>query len=226
MTRRTNARLAGFTFLLYIMAGITHMMLFSQATGSAEGTPATLASIAQHASLVSVTIILTLFEAACALVLGVTLHALTCDVDPDLAMLGLCFRVGEGVITAFSSVRLLVLLSVAAVAAGVAGPDAVAANALGGLLLRVGGMGTISSILFAAGSMLFCFLFLRARSIPVQLAWLGLLASVTWVIGFPLQLMGFLGGPVTYFMWIPMALFEVTFAFWLLLKGVATPAIR
>lgn len=226
MTRRTNARLAGITLLLYIMAGIAHMMLFSQATGGAEGTPATLASISRHASLVSVSIILTLFEAACALMLGVTLHALTRDVDPDLAMLALCFRVGEGVITAFSSVRLLALLSVASVAAGVAGPDAVAANALGGLLLRVGGMGTISSILFAAGSMLFCYLFLRGRSIPVPLAWLGLLASVTWVIGFPLQLMGLLGGPVTYIMWIPMALFEVAFAFWLILKGVATPAIR
>ncbi len=34
------------------------------------------------------------------------------------------------------------------------------------------------------------------------------------------------GGPVTYIMWIPMALFEVAVAFWLILKGVATPAAR
>ena len=33
MTRTTNARIAGFTFLFYIVAGIVGMVLFGQATG-------------------------------------------------------------------------------------------------------------------------------------------------------------------------------------------------
>ncbi|MBM3277217.1 MAG: hypothetical protein FJY95_03940 [Candidatus Handelsmanbacteria bacterium] len=33
MTSRGNARIAGFTFLLYIAAGIASMVLFGQATG-------------------------------------------------------------------------------------------------------------------------------------------------------------------------------------------------
>lgn len=37
MTRRMNARLAGFMFLFYIATGITSMILFRQATGGAEG---------------------------------------------------------------------------------------------------------------------------------------------------------------------------------------------
>jgi hypothetical protein len=36
MTRTTNARLAGFTFLFYIAIGITSMVLFRQATGGAD----------------------------------------------------------------------------------------------------------------------------------------------------------------------------------------------
>ena len=36
MTLKTNARLAGFTFLFYIAAGITSMVLFDRAT-SGEG---------------------------------------------------------------------------------------------------------------------------------------------------------------------------------------------
>jgi hypothetical protein len=36
MTRTTNARIAGFTFLLYIGAGVTGMVLFGRAT-SGEG---------------------------------------------------------------------------------------------------------------------------------------------------------------------------------------------
>ena len=71
------------------------------------------------------------------------------------------------------------------------------------------------------GSTLFSYLFLRARSIPVSLAWLGVFASVLLVVAVPLQLAGFLRGPVTSFIWIPMLAFEVTLALWLLIKGVA-----
>lgn len=225
MTRRTNARLAGLMFLLYIATGITQMVLFNQATRGAEETAAMLASIAQHASLVQVTVLFALLQAVYAMVLGVTLYALTRDQDHDLALLAMSFRVGEGVINAVSTARTLALLSIATGLAGTT-RDPAAANAVGALLLRMGGLGTISAFCFAVASTLFSYLFLRARSIPVALAWLGLLASVLWVVGLPLQLAGFLSGSVTYILWVPMAVFEVTFALWLILKGVATPAIR
>jgi hypothetical protein len=63
MTRTTKARLAGFMFLFYIATGVTSMVLSGQAT-SGEGTAATLASIARHATLLRVTIVLTLLQAA------------------------------------------------------------------------------------------------------------------------------------------------------------------
>ena len=50
MTRRTNARLAGFMFLFYIATGIAGMALFAPAT-SGKGTAAKLVSVAQHATL-------------------------------------------------------------------------------------------------------------------------------------------------------------------------------
>ena len=59
MTRRTNARVAGFTFLIYIAVSLIGMVLFDRAAG-AEGTAAKLAGIAQHASIVRVAIILEL----------------------------------------------------------------------------------------------------------------------------------------------------------------------
>ena len=226
MTRRTNARLAGLMFLLYIATGITQMVLFNQATRGAEETAATLASIAQHASLVRVTVLFALLQAVYAMVLGVTLYVLTRDQDHDLALLAMSFRVGEGVINAVSTARTLALLSIATGLAGAATRDPAAANAVGALLLRMGGLGTIAAFCFAVASTLFSYLFLRARSIPAALAWLGLLASLLWVIGLPLQLAGFLSGSVTYILWVPMAVFEVTFALWLILKGVAAPAIR
>jgi hypothetical protein len=46
------------------------------------------------------------------------------------------------------------------------------------------------------------------------------------VVLLPLQLAGFLHGPITSLMWLPMLAFEVPLAFWLLVKGVSTPAQR
>ena len=81
MTRSTNARIAGFAFLFYIAAGITSMVLSGRAT-SAEGIAAMLARIAQHRSEVGVVVVLTLLTGFSALVLGVTLYAITREQAP------------------------------------------------------------------------------------------------------------------------------------------------
>jgi len=82
------------------------------------------------------------------------------------------------------------------------------------------------------GSTLFSWLLLRGRMIPVALAWLGVLASVLLVVILPLQRVGLFGGSrnwfsgITWLMWLPMLVFEVMFALWLIVKGVAVPARR
>lgn len=213
-------------FLFYIATGIASMVLFSQATGAAAGTAATLASIAQHATAVRLTAVLALLTLVEAVALAVALYALTRDQDPHLALLALCCRVSEGVIGAVSAVSTLGLLSAATAGTAAAAPDAAAARALGALLLKEGGVYTlIGATCFALGSTLFCYLFLRARSIPVPLAWLGVLASLLLLVALPLQLAGFLRGPLTSFVWIPMAAFELTLGPWLLIKGVATGGV-
>jgi hypothetical protein len=220
MTRTTSARIAGFTFLFYIAAGITSLVLFGGATGG-EGIAAKLAGIAQHASQVRITVVLDLLQCFSALVLAVTLYAITREQDPDLAMLALTCRVGEGVIGAIGIPSTLGLLWLAT-APGASAPDTAAAHSLGGYLLR--GNVALTATFFAVGSTLFSYLLLRGRMIPIPLAWLGVAASVLLVAGLPLQLAGFLRGPVTSLMWLPMLAFEVPLALWLLIKGVLIPA--
>ena len=225
MTLKTNARLAGFMFLFYIATALTEMVLFGQAS-SGHGTAARLASIAQHAPLVRVTAVLVFLTFVDAVVLAVALYGLTRDQDRDLAVLALACRTSEGVIAAVAAIRKMGLLSVAT-ASVAAAPNAAAAQALGALLLTEGSSSTlIGATCFAIGSTLFAYLFLRARSIPVWLAWVGVLGSALLVVGLPMQLAGFLRGPVTDLMWIPVAVFEVVLGFWLLIKGVAAPATR
>lgn len=220
MTRTTSARIAGFTFLFYIAAGIASLMLFGRAAGG-EGIAAKLAGIAQHASDVRITVVLDLLQSFSALVLAVTLYAITRDQDRELATLALTCRVGEGVIGAIGIPSTLGLLWLAT-AAGPNAPDTAAAHALAAFFLK--GNVALTATFFAVGSTLFSYLLLRGRMIPVPLAWLGVVASVLLVVGLPLQLAGFLRGPVASYMWLPMLAFEVPLALWLLVKGVAMPA--
>ena len=226
MTLRTNARIAGYMFLLYIATGIASMILYGQATHG-PGVAERLASMAQHAPLVRLTVLLTFLTFVYAVVLGVTLYALTREQDRDLAMIALCCRLSEGVIGAVSGVRTLGILSLATAGAAAAPSDASATNTLASTMFAMGGPYTlISASCFAVGSTLFSYLFLRARSIPVWLAWLGVLSSILLVVGLALQIADVLPDPLASYMWIPMAVFEVVLALWLILKGVATTARR
>ena len=171
MTRSTNARIAGITFLVYIAAGLTSLNVGS---AGADGSAVKLAHI-----------VLELLCNFSALVLAVTLYAITREVDRDVAMLAMMCRVGEGVVGAVSGSML------------------------------------VPATFFAVGSTLFAYLLLRGRSIPVRLAWLGLIASVLLVAGLPLQQAGVLGGLVTRLMYVPMLVFELVLGSWLIFNGVA-----
>ncbi|HYU09123.1 MAG TPA: DUF4386 domain-containing protein [Gemmatimonadales bacterium] len=213
MTRRNNARLAGFAYLFYIAVAFPSMVLMSRAT-SGEGMAAKLASVAQHATDVHVAAVLSLFSSFCALALAVSLWAITRDQDADLAMLGLTCRVAEGVTGAVSIPASLGLLWLATSA-----PDPASAQTLAGFVLEDSPL--VAASFFALGSTLFSWLLLRGRMIPVPLAWLGVVASILIVVGLPLQLGGLLHGAVTQLMWLPMAAYEIPLGFWLLIKGVA-----
>jgi|CXWL01.1.fsa_nt_gi hypothetical protein len=160
------ARVAGFTFLFYIVTGMTSLALPSQAP------------------LVEA---LNLLSNLSAVVLGVTLFMITSSHGPAIALLALACRILEAVHGE-------------------------------------------AEIFFAIGSTLFCWLFLRGRVIPLFLAWLGMIASILLVVVLPLQLAGLFGGSmswaasVTWLVWMPMLVFEVTLALWLMIKGGAIPA--
>ena len=224
MTRRANARIAGFTYLLYIAVAFPAMVLFGKAT-SGESTASQLATVAQHSTSLRVTILLGLVSCFCALVLAVTLYGITRDEDPELAMLAFACRVGEGLVAAvpFTTLGLLWL----ATSTGPTAPDVPSANALAAYLLKVGTWETTTAaLLFAVGSTLFSYLLLRGRMIPVTLAWLGVFGSALPVVILPLQLAGFVTSSIIQLVWIPVAAFEITLAFWLIIKGVAAPARR
>ena len=165
MTRTANARTAGAAYLVYVVFGI--------------------GSLAVASSMPALRAVLIALIPFCALALGVTLYALTRDVDRDLAMIAMLCRVLEA----------------------------------------AGGTG---ELFFAAGSTIFCWLLLRGRLIPTALAWIGLASSAALI--FLLLRQTAIGGtsdwssPFTWAVWLPVLVFELAFAVWLLTKPIPLPA--
>jgi hypothetical protein len=221
MTRRTNATIAGIAYLLYIAAAFPSMVLNARATNG-DGMAAKLATMALHVTDVRLGAVLSFVGCVCALVLAVTLYAITREQDRDLAMLGLTCRVAEGVVGAASIPTTLGLLAITT-AAGTNAVDPAAAGAVGAFVLNQ--TAVIAATFFAVGSTLFSWLLLRGRMVPDWLAGLGVIGSAVLVIGLPLQVMELLPGLVTQIMWIPVAVFELVVAVWFIVKGVRPEAV-
>ena len=224
MTRITNARIAGFTYLFYAAIGICIEVLMHQARG-VDGDAAELVSIGQHATNVRLSILIVVLECVSALVLGVTLYGITRDEDHELAVLVLVCRVAEGVLGMLRIPNYLGLLWLAKPGGGTGAPDITTTTALRTFLLMPVPSIPLGAIFFAIGSLTLSYLLLRGQIVPASIAWLGVFASGLLVIALPLQLAGFPTGPLKgYYEWLPALVFQIVFALWLLIKGVATPA--
>ena len=223
MTLRSNARVAGWTFLLYIVVGLTSVYVGRGSTAG-DTTAARLASIAAHASRVRTNVVLGCLVFCIALALAVSLYGITRGEDHELSVFALCCRVAEAVGGVVPVVSAMALLDIAT-QAPLAEPGGTYAAA--DLLLRLRRLNPmLTAMFFAVGSTVFAYLMLRGRLVPRGLAWLGVAASLLLVVLLPAQLIGVVGGSVAQVMWLPMLVFEVTLAFWLIIKGVTPPAAQ
>lgn len=226
MTRTTNARIAGFTFLFYSAIGICGDLLMKRAFGGG-GDAATLARFGEYAADVRIDVLIKVLEVFSALVLAVTLYGITRDEDHELAMLALVCRVAEGVFLALSIPSYLGLVWLAKAGVGPGALDTSTTNALRTFMLMPVPSVPLSTIFFAVGSTIFSYLFLRGRIVPVAIAWMGVFASGLLAVALPLQLAGVPTGPLHgYYQWLPALVSQTALALWLLVKGVALPATR
>ncbi|HME89282.1 MAG TPA: DUF4386 domain-containing protein [Chthoniobacterales bacterium] len=221
MSRTTIARLTGFTYLFYIATSIIGTSFFTRIT-KGDGISATLTDIAAHTPQMNMSFVLALLTVFEALIVAVALYALTRDQDANLALLALTCRVVEAVLNTVPAIALLALLSVALQASTATGSEASNLNLLGSFLLKLQGWSVIvSAPVFGVGSALYYFLFARGRSIPVPLAYFGVLSSALLVVAIPLEGMQLLKGAMTFYAWLPSLFFELIFAPWLIIKGIA-----
>jgi Domain of unknown function (DUF4386) len=226
MTRTTNARIAGFTYLFYAAIGIFGDLLMRRALGGG-GDAATLARFIEYTTYVRIDILIKVLEAFSAFVLAVTLYGITRDEDHELAMLALVCRVAEGVLGALSIPSYLGLVWLAKAGIGPGALDSSTTNALRTFLLMPVPSVPLGTIFFAVGSTIFSYLLLRGRMVPVSIAWMSVFASGLLAVALPLQLAGVPTGLLNgYYQWLPALVSQTVLALWLLIKGVAPTAKR
>ena len=162
MTRTANARLAGLMFLVYVAIAAAAMVLFDAAAGGGN-TAARLSSIAQHAPQMRLGIALSLVSLVAVLVLAVALYGLTRETGSDLAMLASSCCLAEGVMGAGSAIAMRLLLWMATAAAPMTG------EIFGPLLFKaIEWSGIAAATIFVAGSAVYAWLVLRARTVSQE----------------------------------------------------------
>jgi hypothetical protein len=222
MTQRADARLAGSTYLLYIVFSMSSAILFAKATAGDDASQ-TLATIARMIGTARVTVLLDLLQPVCALVLAVTLYRLVKAVNPTLALLAMIFRAGEGLLGTFPILTKLELMHLATT------PPVDPANTAGYLaaakeLLHRPDDG-FSQFFFVGGGFLFACLFLRGRLIPRWLAWIGVVTIGAQVIFVPLHIATMVPGSFVNWGWMAILVYEMPLGIWLIVKGTSSSGL-
>jgi hypothetical protein len=220
---RYAPRVAGIAFLFLIATGISSGVLWGGVRRT-HGISDTLTSISQNSTSVRFSLVLTAVSAITTLVLAAMLYAIVAREDRNLAILALSCRVVEAGLYTVGMLNTLALLSL--------NPSAShgATNDVADLLMNLRPVGgNLGAIFFASGSTVYCYLLLKARSIPVPLSTIGIVGSVLVLLGVPIQTAlshGTFTG-VSAIIWVPIAVFEISAGVWLLMKGArVTPAQR
>lgn len=220
-------RLAGFIFLFLIATGTGGVLLFEGLRIPGD-ISATLVNISTHSMRISVIILISIISGIATIFLAVMLYSILKEQDEKIAVLVLSFRLVEALliyIGAIISVLLLSLLSREYVGQGTS--DQTFYHALANSLISVKGWSfTLGAIFFCVGSILFSYLFLKTKLIPIWISILGLVASVILFLGLSLQIADLVKGPILEVIWIPLMLFEFIIGLWLLVKGVKAPELE
>lgn len=225
MTRLTNTpvkkatRIVGLSYILVILLGIIKVN-FIEPTVIITGDANLGSNILANSSLFRIGIACEIIMYLLVVVLSLGLFIILRPVARDLALSALVFRFGEAIIGLISIILsglipLLLLNSEPAF-------DEIQMQMLLSTFLNVRTAGlNIVLIFIGVGGTIFCYLFYRSLFIPRILAAWGIFTYASmFVIGFLNILFPNLPDMIETVLFGLGALFEVTFGFWLLLRGV------
>lgn len=221
MTQRTEGRLAGYTYLAYIVFAMSAAILSGKTTAGVD-TPHMLATLRSMISVAQITVLLDLLQIVCAIVLAVTLYRLSRTVDATIALLAMAFRFGEGLAGFVPLLGKLELMKLATASNSSCANSTECLAIAGEIFNRPDDL--FGQFCFVVGGFLFAYLLLAGRLIPRWMAWTGVITIGLQLICVPLYVATILPGRVVNWLWFPILLYEVPLGLWLIFRGVRTTA--
>ena len=226
---RKTATLVGIFFIIGTVSGIASGIVtlpFLEA-------PDYLNQIADNANQMVMGSLLVLLMGFPLAMIPVLMYPIFKHINEVLALGAVIFR---GVLEAFCYIVLvismLLLLTLSQGYASAGAPDVPYFQTLGALLQEAGmWINLVLAIVFALGALMLYYLFYRSRLVPRWLSGWGLIGGLLYlaapvVVMFDAQNLTLsVTSPVTGFLLVPLAIQEMVFAVWLIVKGFNSTAI-
>ncbi len=213
--RMTNSRLIGALFIAgFVVYGVGFGL-----TSSVVGAPDFLSTISAHQSTLILGAFLMLLVAPVDVGKAILFYPIVENHGKRTALAYLAAMIVEVVLMTLGALCLLMLVPLGHSAVG-----AGAAKALGSLLTETNTTAyQISQLSLGIGAFFLCWLLYRTRLIPRWLAGLGVIGYALHATGAIAEIFGI---HISLVLLIPGGLFELTVAFWLLIKGFQPEAYQ
>ena len=215
------ARVAGFAYLAIIITSILNLIFVETKLVVDGNAAATTDNILANALLFRVGLAVDLVMFAGVVLLSLTLYLILKTVDNNLALLALLWRATEAVIGLFAVLAgmFVVLLLDGDNFFTVFKAEQV--QALVHLFLQARAIGFDIAIFFLSlGTIVFCYLLLKSRYIPRNLAIFGLISFPVMLLGSLVNILSSGYAEIVMVSYVPGILFEVVVGAWLLFKGL------
>lgn len=214
------ARVAGFVYLLLIVLYMSGQFLISGIVGDNDFA-ATAQNVVTSEHLYRTALVLQLITTVSTVVLAYALYVAVRPANERLAQMAMFWRLGESFIGAVVVIFSFVTLRIYTAAIGVNGLEDEQWQAIMTLVRTAQATGfNFSTLFFGVGSILFFYLFMKARYIPKVQSVFGMFASIVVVLTSLAGLVLPEHGDIIQFGWAPMFISEIVTGLWLLFRGV------
>jgi len=210
-------KMAGWFYLGIIVTSILSLIFLGGKYDELGDSKATIANMVQHSTLVRVNSAYEVLMFSAVIVLAVLLYEITRTINPALARSAMLLRVSEAVFGFIGTVLTLGALHVA---------EAHGASSLAVALYDMKDIAyKIVMICISLGTMIFFYLFYKARYLPTFICLWGIIGFGLMLLSGLLQILDLAAGGILNIFAAALAItFELFVGAWLIAKGVREPA--
>ncbi|MFC2045914.1 DUF4386 domain-containing protein [Chloroflexota bacterium] len=226
-TDKNTPRLLGAAFLFVavasLLAGLSHQSLGIPVLGRPDNMSETMLKVSDNPTTMQLSIVGYLIEAIAMVLLAVLLYGTLKRTSKTIARWAFGLWIAQAVVLVVKEIPLFSLLNVSQGFAKAGAPDSSYFQTLGSLFYDAFQFGiSVQMVFYCTGGILFYYLFLKSKYIPIVLSLWGIAAASVALMA---TLLVFLGYNVPMYVFLPILPFELAIGVWLIVKGFNPSAI-